>query len=133
MEIGFIGLGNMGLHMARRLIEAGHKLIVFDTRREAIDALVALGARAATSPKDVADHAETVMASLPSMQVVLAVATGKDGVIEGKRVKRFVDLSTTGSQMAERIARAAGGEEHRADRQSPSAAASAARRKARWR
>ena len=53
--------------MARRLIEAGHQLVVFDTRREAVDRLVALGAKAATSPKDVADKVETVMASLPSL------------------------------------------------------------------
>jgi 3-hydroxyisobutyrate dehydrogenase-like beta-hydroxyacid dehydrogenase len=103
MDIGFIGLGKMGLPMARRLVAAKHRLIVCDARREAVDALVALGAEAATSPKDVADRAETVMASLPSLQVSLDVATGKDGVIEGKRVKRLVDLSTTGSQMAVRI------------------------------
>jgi len=36
MDIGFIGLGNMGAHMARRLVEAGHKVIVYDTRQEAI-------------------------------------------------------------------------------------------------
>jgi 3-hydroxyisobutyrate dehydrogenase-like beta-hydroxyacid dehydrogenase len=103
MDIGFIGLGKMGLPMARRLVAAGHRLIVHDTRREAVDTLVALGAEAAASPRDVADRAETVMVSLPSLQVSLDVATGKDGVIEGKRVKRLVDLSTTGSQMAVRI------------------------------
>ena len=103
MEIGFIGLGKMGFPMARRLIEAKHQLVVYDTRREAVDKLVALGAQAASSPKDVADRTETVMASLPSLQISLDVATGKDGVIEGKRVKRLVDLSTTGSQMAVRI------------------------------
>ena len=103
MDIGFIGLGKMGFPMARRLVEAGHKLAVYDTRREAMDKLVAMGAAAATSPKDVADRTETVMASLPSLQISLDVATGKDGVIEGKRVKRLVDLSTTGSQMAVRI------------------------------
>ncbi len=103
MEIGFIGLGKMGFPMARRLIEAKHQLVVYDTRREAVDKLVALGAQAAASPKDVADRTETVMASLPSLQISLEVATGKDGVIEGKRVKRLVDLSTTGSQMAVRI------------------------------
>jgi 3-hydroxyisobutyrate dehydrogenase-like beta-hydroxyacid dehydrogenase len=43
------------------------------------------------------------MASLPSLQASLDVATGKDGVIEGKRVKRFLDLSTVGSHMAVRI------------------------------
>jgi 3-hydroxyisobutyrate dehydrogenase-like beta-hydroxyacid dehydrogenase len=103
MEIGFIGLGKMGFPMARRLIEAGHKLTVFDTQKAAIDRLVALGARAGASPKDVADEIETVMASLPSLQASLDVATGKGGVIEGKRVKRFIDLSTVGSQMAVKI------------------------------
>jgi 3-hydroxyisobutyrate dehydrogenase-like beta-hydroxyacid dehydrogenase len=103
MDIGFIGLGNMGFPMARRLIEAGHKLVVFDTRKEVVDKLVARGATAATSPKDVADQVETVMASLPSLQASLDVATGKGGVIEGKKVKRFIDLSTVGSQMAVKI------------------------------
>jgi len=103
MDIGFIGLGRMGFPMARRLIEAGHNLVAYDTRREAIEKLVELGATAATSPKDVADKVETVMASLPSLDISLNVATGKDGVIEGSRVKRLVDLSTTGSQMAVRI------------------------------
>ncbi|GKQ53609.1 NAD(P)-dependent oxidoreductase [Bradyrhizobium sp. Ce-3] len=103
MEIGFIGLGKMGFPMARRLIEAGHKLTVFDTSKDARDRLVALGAQAATSPKDIADRVETVMASLPSLQASLEVATGTGGVIEGKRVKRFIDLSTVGSRMAVKI------------------------------
>jgi 3-hydroxyisobutyrate dehydrogenase-like beta-hydroxyacid dehydrogenase len=103
MEIGFIGLGKMGFPMARRLIEAGHQLVVFDQRKEAVDQLVALGAQAATSPKDVADHTENVFASLPSLQASLEVATGDNGVSTGTRVKRFVDLSTIGSQMAVRI------------------------------
>jgi 3-hydroxyisobutyrate dehydrogenase-like beta-hydroxyacid dehydrogenase len=103
MDIGFIGLGNMGFPMARRLVEARHQLVVFDTRKEVVDKLVAMGAQAASSPKDVADRAETVMASLPSLQASLEVATGKGGVIEGKKIKRFVDLSTVGSQMAVRI------------------------------
>jgi 3-hydroxyisobutyrate dehydrogenase-like beta-hydroxyacid dehydrogenase len=106
MEIGFIGVGTMGFHMGRRLIEAGHKLVVFDTRPEAIERLVKLGASAASSSRDVAGRTETVMASLPSVDAVLAVATGKDGVIEGSKVKRFVDLSTTGARMAKRVAEA---------------------------
>jgi 3-hydroxyisobutyrate dehydrogenase-like beta-hydroxyacid dehydrogenase len=103
MDIGFIGLGKIGFPMARRLIEAKHQLVVFDTRKEAADKLVAMGAKAASSPKEVADRVETVMASLPSLQASLEVATGTNGVIEGARVKRFVDLSTVGSQMAVRI------------------------------
>jgi 3-hydroxyisobutyrate dehydrogenase-like beta-hydroxyacid dehydrogenase len=103
MDIGFIGLGQMGFPMARRLVEAGHRLVVFDTRREVVERLTALGAQAAGSPREVADAVETVMVSLPTPDVVLAVATGPGGVIEGKRVRRFVDLSTTGAVMAKRI------------------------------
>ena len=103
MDIGFIGLGQMGFHMARRLVEAGHRLVVFDSRREAIERLTALGAQAAASPRELADAVETVMVSLPTPDVVLAVATGPGGVIEGKRVRHFVDLSTTGAVMAKRI------------------------------
>jgi 3-hydroxyisobutyrate dehydrogenase-like beta-hydroxyacid dehydrogenase len=103
VEIGFIGLGNMGFPMARRLIQANHQVVAFDTRSEAVDRLVALGAQAAASSKEVADRAETVMASLPTPQASLEVATGSAGVIEGSRVKRYVDLSTVGSQTAVRI------------------------------
>jgi 3-hydroxyisobutyrate dehydrogenase-like beta-hydroxyacid dehydrogenase len=104
MDIGFIGLGNMGQPMARRLIEAGHKLVVYDTRNDAVAPMVALGAQLASSPADVADRVETVMASLPSLQVSEKVATGEGGVIHGKRIKRFIDLSTTGSRVAAKIA-----------------------------
>jgi 3-hydroxyisobutyrate dehydrogenase-like beta-hydroxyacid dehydrogenase len=100
MDIGFIGLGKMGFPMCRRLIEAGHTLIVFDINREAMDRLVKLGAQAAKSPADVAGRAETVFASLPSLDVGRKVATGEDGMIRGNRVKRYVDLSTTGSRFA---------------------------------
>jgi 3-hydroxyisobutyrate dehydrogenase-like beta-hydroxyacid dehydrogenase len=104
MDIGFIGLGNMGQPMARRLIEAGHKLVVYDTRNDAVAPLVALGAQLASSPADVADRVETVMASLPSLQISEKVAMGEGGIIHGKRIKRFIDLSTTGSQVAAKIA-----------------------------
>jgi 3-hydroxyisobutyrate dehydrogenase-like beta-hydroxyacid dehydrogenase len=103
MDIGFIGLGKMGFPMARRLVEAGHAVTVYDTRREAVDGLVALGAQGAGSVREVADRVETVMASLPTPDVVHAVAVGKGGLIEGNRVRRFVDLSTTGAAMAKRI------------------------------
>src|SRR5690242_16403635 len=104
MDIGFIGLGNMGAPMARRLIDAGHKLVVYDTRNDAVAPLVALGAQVASSPQDVADRTETVMASLPSLAVSEKVALGEGGVIFGKRIKRLIDLSTTGSRTAIKIA-----------------------------
>src|SRR5258707_10191229 len=103
VDIGFIGLGHMGFPMARRLIDAGYDVVAFDTRTEALDGLVALGARPASSPKGVADVAETVMASLPSPHVALEVAAGAAGVVGGGRVRRYVDLSTIGSSTAVQI------------------------------
>ncbi len=103
MDIGFIGLGNMGQPMARRLIEAGHRLVVYDTRNDAVAPLIALGAQVASSPQDVADRVETVMASLPSLAISEKVALGEGGVIHGKKVKRLIDLSTTGSTVAAKI------------------------------
>ncbi len=103
MDIGFIGLGNMGFPMARRLVEAGHAVVAFDPRSDALDRLIAFGARGASSAREVADGAETVMASLPSPHASLEVATGAEGVIEGSRVRRYVDLSTVGSSTAATI------------------------------
>jgi hypothetical protein len=104
MEIGFIGVGMMGGPMARRLLEAGHTLVVYDTRNDAVAPLVALGAQVASSPQDVADRVETVMASLPSLAISEKVALGEGGVIHGKKIKRYVDLSTTGAPKAAEIA-----------------------------
>ena len=103
MEIGFVGLGNMGFAMARRVLGAGYDVLVCDKRDEVVEAAVALGARALPSPKEIAGQAETVLASLPSVQASVDVATGLDGVIEGSKIKRFVDLSTVGSPTAQRI------------------------------
>jgi 3-hydroxyisobutyrate dehydrogenase-like beta-hydroxyacid dehydrogenase len=103
VDIGFIGLGHMGFPMARRLIQAKHHVVAFDTRHEALDSAVARGARPASSPKEVADLAETVLASLPSPQAAVEVSAGAGGVIEGSRVQRYVDLSTIGSQTAAHI------------------------------
>jgi 3-hydroxyisobutyrate dehydrogenase-like beta-hydroxyacid dehydrogenase len=104
MEIGFIGAGRMGFHMVRRLIEAGHQLTVFDNSAEAVARVEKLGARRAASPSDVGDRVESVMLSLPTPDIVLKVATGDGGVAAGKKVKRVIDLSTTGAQMASRVA-----------------------------
>src|SRR3954471_18052740 len=79
MEIGFIGLGSMGGPMSRRLVEAGHKLTVFDTRREGREPLGKLGATAARSVAEVADRVDTVMTSLPSLDIGFKVACGEDG------------------------------------------------------
>jgi 3-hydroxyisobutyrate dehydrogenase-like beta-hydroxyacid dehydrogenase len=88
MEIGFVGLGSMGGPMSRRLVEAGHQLTVFDTRKEAMEPLIKLGAEAARSPADVADRVETVLTSLPSLDIGMKVVSGDDGLIRGNRFAR---------------------------------------------
>ena len=102
--IGFVGVGRMGGRMCRRLIQAGYTLTVYDTSEEAVNVLVEMGAQRAETPEAVASAAEIVLASLPTPPVVLTVALGKKGIIEGSRVKIFVDVSTTGSTYARRIA-----------------------------
>lgn len=104
MTLGFIGLGHMGFPMAARLLRAGHELTVFDTRPEALEQAVELGARAASSARDVADQAETVLASLPSVAASVEVATGARGVIAGQRIRRYIDLSTIGAGAAAGLA-----------------------------
>jgi 3-hydroxyisobutyrate dehydrogenase-like beta-hydroxyacid dehydrogenase len=104
MTIGFVGLGAMGQHMATRLLDAGHELAVFDTRPEAIEPHAARGARACESAAELADVATTVLVSLPTPDVVRAVATGDRGLLGGKAMRTFVDLSTTGPLVAAAVA-----------------------------
>ena len=103
--LGFVGIGRMGGPMVSRLIEAGHQLVIFDTQTQATDPLAAKGAKVAASPKAVADEAEIVLVSLPTPDIVKAVALGPNGVGEGKRVRVMVDLSTSGPGAAVIVAK----------------------------
>jgi len=103
-DYGFIGIGRMGAPMARRLLDAGFSLTVYDTSRAAVDALAAQGAQAASSAAEVADTTETVFLSLPTPDIVHRVALGERGVHEGSRVKHVFDCSTTGPAMARTVA-----------------------------
>jgi 2-hydroxy-3-oxopropionate reductase len=100
-RFGFVGLGAMGGPMARRLVQAGHHLSVYDTAPEAVSALAEAGAAACESAREVADTAELVLVSLPSGEVVSEVARQLAG---GSALRVYVDLSTTGPQVAEEVA-----------------------------
>jgi 3-hydroxyisobutyrate dehydrogenase len=82
MKLGFIGLGTMGRHMARHLVEAGHDVAVHDRRPEAGDELVAKGARWASSIAEVVDGVEAVFTSLPGPPEVESVALSPGGLLE---------------------------------------------------
>ena len=72
-RIGFIGLGNMGSHMARNLIRAGHDVTVFDLSQKALDAIAADSATIATSAGAAAHDAQVVFTMLPAGLHVAAV------------------------------------------------------------
>src|SRR3954469_18795712 len=80
-QLGFIGVGRMGMHMAGRLIEAGYSLIIYDVNETAMARLEQRGAKRAASAADVASQVETVLVSLPTPDIVSSVALSEQGVI----------------------------------------------------
>lgn len=72
-SVGLIGLGIMGMPMARNLRRAGYDLVVHDTNRSAVDELVAEGAVAGTSPRNVAAAADVLITMLPDSPQVREV------------------------------------------------------------
>ncbi len=70
MKLAYIGLGNLGEHIAMNLVKAGHEVAVFDLDEETGKALVAAGARWASSAADAATGAEAVLTCLPSTRAI---------------------------------------------------------------
>ena len=94
-RIGFIGLGIMGKPMAGNLLKAGYSLVVHNRSRAAVEELVAEGATAASSPKEVAGQSDVVITMLPDSPDVEQVVLGSDGVAEGiSSGMLFIDMST---------------------------------------
>ncbi|HYJ18601.1 MAG TPA: NAD(P)-dependent oxidoreductase [Burkholderiales bacterium] len=105
-SFGFAGVGRMGSLMAPRLLAAGHSVHVFDVSKDAVAAMEKAGAKSAASMAELGDKADIVFLSLPNPEIVNSATLGKDGLIEGKRVKRVADFSTIGPRMAGIVARA---------------------------
>jgi len=105
MHIGFIGLGIMGKPMAKNLLKAGYELLVFDVVEGPLKEVVAAGAKAATSPKDVASQCEIIITMLPNSPHVKKAILGKDGVIEGvKSGSIVVDMSSIAPLASQEVA-----------------------------
>jgi 3-hydroxyisobutyrate dehydrogenase len=93
--IGYVGLGNLGVHLATSLQRAGHDVVVHDLNRSLADGLVAGGARFANSPAEVAELCDVVFTCLPSPQVINAVVTGDGGLLSTmKPGSTWIDNST---------------------------------------
>lgn len=78
--LGFVGLGNMGIPMVRRLVEAGYRVRCYDTEPSARERAAAVGATAVPDLPSAAEDAEAVVLMLPSSEVVEQVLTG-DGLL----------------------------------------------------
>lgn len=106
--LGFIGLGNMGLPMARNLLRAGHAVRAFDLSVEAMAAATAAGATAAASAADAARGVEAVVTALPAARHVRAVYLGEAGALAAADPGTlFIDCSTIDVETARAVAAAA--------------------------
>ena len=95
LRVGYIGLGLMGKSIARNILKAGFPVVVHNRSRGAVDELVAEGAVAANSPKEVAEQVDVVFTNLPDSPDVEKVALGENGILAGGRVGLIVVDNST--------------------------------------
>jgi 3-hydroxyisobutyrate dehydrogenase-like beta-hydroxyacid dehydrogenase len=104
MQVGFIGLGTMGAHMAANLQKAGHQLVVNDLRKEAAAPHLAAGATWADTPRTVAEKSDVIFTSLPEPPDVEKVALAPDGLLAGmKKGAAWFDLSTNAPSLVKKL------------------------------
>jgi 2-hydroxy-3-oxopropionate reductase len=105
MKIGFIGLGIMGKPMSKNLLKAGYELVVCDVVQAAVDEVVAAGAKAAATPKEVAAQTDVIITMLPNSPHVKTVVLGENGVIEGaKKGAILADMSSIAPLVSREVA-----------------------------
>jgi len=105
MKIGFIGLGIMGKPMSKNLLKAGYDLVVMNRSRAAVEEVVAAGAAAADTPREVAEQARIIVTMLPNSPQVKEVVLGQDGIIEGVRSGAVViDMSSIAPLVSREVA-----------------------------
>jgi len=106
MKIGFIGIGQMGKHIARHILDAGYDLTVNDINKEAATLLLAKGAKWGDTPKEVAKSCKVIFSSLPSPKSTEEVVYGKNGLTQGwKEGDIYVDMSTNSPSLMRKIAK----------------------------
>jgi 3-hydroxyisobutyrate dehydrogenase len=104
LRIGFIGLGNVGSQLAGNLLRHGVALTVRDIDAARVAALVARGARAAASPRELAAGVDVVITCLPSPAVCAAVMEAEDGVLAGLAPGAlWLEMSTTDHKEVRRL------------------------------
>ena len=95
-KVGFIGVGNMGAPMSRRLLEVGYRLTAFDLRTEPLEKVASFGAAKAGSVRELASGSDVVITMLPDSTAVQAVVFGDDGLAKHLGPKQaFIDMGTS--------------------------------------
>jgi 3-hydroxyisobutyrate dehydrogenase len=108
VDIGFIGLGNMGGPMAKNLVRAGHRVLGFDTAPACRDAAAADGIAAQASLGDAVGEADVVVTMLPAGRHVREVVAGDGGILaSGTRAGLIIDCSTIDVESARTVHAAA--------------------------
>ncbi|PVD35852.1 hypothetical protein C0Q70_02821 [Pomacea canaliculata] len=103
--VGFVGLGNMGSHMARNLLKKGHPVVAYDAVPQNVLALKADGASVVGSPKEVASQTSILVTMLPASSHVLDVYTGSSGILRSvQKGSLLIDSSTIDPSVAQQIA-----------------------------
>ncbi len=95
MQLGFIGLGNMGKPMAANLLKANHRLTVYDVNPQASQELAKMGASVKNKPSEIPPSSEVIFLSLPNPLIVEEVMLGADGVLSTLRKGQIVVDTTT--------------------------------------
>jgi 2-hydroxy-3-oxopropionate reductase len=108
-RVGFVGLGIMGMPMARNLVEAGHELTVHNrTRRKSEELAAETGAEVADSPGEVAQNSDVIITMLPGPPEVEQVFAGEDGLLENAgQGSLLIDMSTSSPVLARELANTA--------------------------
>jgi 3-hydroxyisobutyrate dehydrogenase len=105
MRYGYIGLGNLGEHLAMSLVKAGYDVTASDLNREAAKRLIRAGAQWADTPKAVAEQSDAVFTCLPSPRASEAVLTGGNGILAGlAKGGTWIENSTLGRDETLRLA-----------------------------
>jgi 3-hydroxyisobutyrate dehydrogenase len=104
-KLGYLGLGMMGFPMSRRLVQAGHDVMVWNRSKAKAAALVELGAKPATSPREMAERCDIIFMCVTDAAAVEDVVFGAEGLasVEG-RGKLVVDFSSIHPDAARTIA-----------------------------
>jgi 3-hydroxyisobutyrate dehydrogenase-like beta-hydroxyacid dehydrogenase len=92
---GIVGLGDMGLAMAKNIVENGYSLTGYDLRDERLQALQALGGKAASSPREVGEQADVVFIMVLNGKQVYQVVTAQDGLLQSMRAGSTIIVSAT--------------------------------------